>query len=72
MTFDANQLLLSLLVSSVGLVLFMYGKKQARAPQLVTGIVMCIYPYFVSNLLLQGGLAIVCTAACWLLVRAGF
>ena len=72
MSFDANQLLLSLLVSSIGFVLFMYGKKQARLPQLVTGIVMSLYPYFVSNLWLVAGIGIVCIAACWLLVRVGF
>ena len=72
MDFDANRLLLSLLVSGIGFVLFMYGKKQARMPQLVTGIVMSLYPYLVSNLLLQGGIAIVCITVCWLLVRAGF
>jgi hypothetical protein len=71
-SFDANQLLLSLLVSSVGFVLFMYGKKQARLPQLAIGIVMSLYPYFVSNLWLMAGIAIFCIAACWLLVRVGF
>ena len=69
---DGNQILLSLLVSGIGLVLFMYGKRQSRIPQLVTGLVLCIFPYFVSNLWLMGGITVVILAVCWLLVNMGF
>lgn len=36
-------------VSGVGFVLFSYGKKQRRFPHSATGIVLMIYPYFVSG-----------------------
>jgi hypothetical protein len=49
MTFDANYLLASLLVSSIGFVLLVYGKRMARLPQLAVGIVLLVYPYFLSS-----------------------
>jgi hypothetical protein len=69
---DANQLLLSLLVSGIGLVLLMYGRRQSRIPQLAIGLVLCIFPYFVSNLWLMGGITVALLFACWFLVKAGF
>jgi hypothetical protein len=49
MSFDPNSLLASMLVSSVGFVLFTYGRKQRRLPHAVVGVVMLIYPYAVSD-----------------------
>ena len=51
MDFDANSLLASLLVSSIGFVLFVYGKKMARLPQLAVGMLLMVFPYFVSGAL---------------------
>ncbi|MCA8978359.1 MAG: amino acid transport protein [Planctomycetes bacterium] len=48
-----------LITSSIGCGLFLYGKKQARAPQLVAGIVLMALPFFVPDALLQAGLAVV-------------
>ena len=42
-------LLASVFVGSVGLGFFMYGKRQRRAPHLGAGVLMMVYPYFVSN-----------------------
>jgi len=47
---NANFLLASLVIGSVGLGLFMYGKRQHRAPHVVVGIALMVYPYFVPNL----------------------
>jgi hypothetical protein len=46
---DGDSLLASVLVSLVGGGLFVYGKKQARFPQLVAGIVLAVYTYFISS-----------------------
>jgi len=51
MSFNPATLLMSLLVSSVGFVLFVYGKKQARVPHLAIGIVLVIYPFFIKSAL---------------------
>jgi hypothetical protein len=45
-------LLWTLLFSSCGLGFFLYGKKQRAAVPLVCGIVLMVYPYFVSSTLL--------------------
>ena len=49
MSLDPASILASLVVSGVGFVLFSYGKRLRRMPQLATGIVMLVYPYFVPS-----------------------
>ncbi len=68
---DGNALLLSLLIGCIGFVCFAYGKKQQRFPQMVAGIVLCVYPYFVSNLMLMGGIAVAVLALLAAAVRLG-
>jgi hypothetical protein len=70
-TLDANALLLSLLFSSIGFVFFAYGKKQSRFPHMVAGIMLMIYPYFVSNLIAMTAVGTVIIALLWLAVRLG-
>lgn len=72
MDFDANSLLASLLVSSIGLVLFMYGKRMARVPQLAMGTLLMVFPYFVSGalwILLIGAVAL---GLFWVAVKSGW
>jgi hypothetical protein len=69
--FTAGSLFASLLVSGVGLVLTSYGKKMARPPQLVVGLVMLIYPYFVPRVVPMLIVGAVLLAALWLAVRRG-
>jgi hypothetical protein len=70
-TFDANSLLLSQLFSSIGFVLFAYGKKQSRLPQMVAGVTLMVYPYFVSNLIAMSAVGVLVIALLWLAVRLG-
>jgi hypothetical protein len=70
--FDANVVLASLAVGSIGLVCFVYGKKQARVPQMIAGFILLVYPYFVSNALVMLGIAAVVLGALWLAVRYGW
>jgi hypothetical protein len=46
---NGNNLLASLLIGSVGMGFFVYGKKQRRSPHLAAGILMMVYPYFVPG-----------------------
>ena len=46
---NPNALLASILLGSVGLGFFAYGKKQRRTPHLAVGVLLMAYPYFVSN-----------------------
>jgi hypothetical protein len=72
MEFDANLLLASLLISSVGFVLFVYGKKQARVPQMAIGLILLGDPYFVSNLLLMFAIAMALVLGLWVVLRLGW
>jgi hypothetical protein len=46
---DGTALFLSMVIGSVGLALFVYGKKTQRMPQLVAGLVFMVYPYFATT-----------------------
>lgn len=51
MNFDPTWLFLSLIPGGIGFVLFVYGKKQQRWPQLTAGLALLIYPYFTDSVL---------------------
>ncbi len=46
---DSTLLIWGLLFSAIGLGFFMYGKKQKALIPLTCGLVLMIYPYFISN-----------------------
>ena len=71
MSLDPNSLLASLFVSGIGFVLFKYGRKLSRFPHTAIGLVMLIYPYFVSDVALMLGLAPALLAVLWLMTRLG-
>jgi len=48
-----SNILISMLIGSIGFGYFIYGRKQMKASALVAGIVLCIYPYFISNIWLM-------------------
>lgn len=57
MEFTAASLITGLFTSSIGFGLFVYGKKQGRAPQLVAGIALMALPLLAPGALLQASLA---------------
>jgi len=69
--FSASGLFASLFVSTIGMGLFMYGKKLRRLPQMGGGIVLMAGPYFLSGWIwiLLFGAAV--TAGVWTASRAG-
>jgi hypothetical protein len=69
---DANALLSSLFISSIGLVVFMYGKRQGRLPQMVIGFVLLVYTYFLSSVAWIFVIAGLLLGLLWLLVRLGW
>ena len=72
MSFDPTLLMLSLVPSGVGLFLFLYGKKQERLAHIAAGIVLMVYPYFVTSVLqmVLGGVLI--GGAFWWALQAGW
>ena len=71
MDFSAGSMFASLFVSAIGFGFFIYGKKQARVPQLLTGIALMGYPYFVTDLAWMLGSGALLLVGLWLALRAG-
>ncbi len=69
---DPTWLLLSLIPGGAGFVLFVYGKKQQRWPQLAAGLAMMVYPYFATTVmtLVAGGAMI--ALGLWYALRLGY
>ena len=61
----------SLAISAVGTGFFIYGKKQGRLPQLVAGLLLGVYPYFVSGLGWMLGMAAAILAGMAVAIRWG-
>ena len=64
-------LLLSVVVGAVGLAVFIYGRRQGRFPQVVGGLLLMVYPYFIPNPWITAGIAAAILAGLWIAVRAG-
>lgn len=58
------------LVSTVGFSLFLYGKKQARLPQLVAGGLMMLLPFVLPGALWMSVAGAATVGGMWLAVRA--
>jgi len=71
MNLSPGYLMASMVVSTVGFGLFMYGKKQTRVPQLVTGIALMVYPAFVASVAWMLAIAGALIGALWLATRNG-
>jgi len=71
MDFSAGTMYASLLVSALGIGLFIYGKKQIRPPQLVTGIALMAFPYFVSGPAWILGIGAALLVGLWFVIRVG-
>jgi hypothetical protein len=72
MSFDPGLLFLSLITGGIGFVLLVYGKQQQRGPQMIAGLALMVYPYFVSTLSATIIVGVAIIAALWLAVRQGW
>jgi hypothetical protein len=70
--FDPALLMLSLIPSGVGFVLFVYGKKLARLPQLIAGLLLMIYPYFTDTVLSMTLVGVAIVAAMSIALRLDY
>jgi hypothetical protein len=52
-------LLWGLLFGSIGFGFFIYGKKQKAVVPLIAGILLCVVPYFISNVYVLVGVGVV-------------
>lgn len=71
MDIDTGSFVASLIVSAIGFVVFGYGKRQQRVPQVVVGLVLMGFPYLVPSVPVMAGIAAVLLAGLWLAIRLG-
>lgn len=72
MDFSAGSLFASLVIGTIGFGFFMYGKKQQRLPQLIAGVVLSVYPYFIGSVGWMVGIGVAVIAALMVVVRMGY
>ena len=48
---SAPTLLIGMLAGVFGVAYFVYGKRQAKLVPLISGLLLCIYPYFIDGVL---------------------
>jgi hypothetical protein len=72
MDFDPTLLMLSLIPSGLGFILFTYGRKQERWPQLLCGVLLMIYPYLANSITAMLGGGVLLCAALYTLLALGY
>ncbi|HXT04970.1 MAG TPA: amino acid transport protein [Casimicrobiaceae bacterium] len=48
---NATSLMIGIFTGAIGVGYFMYGKRQTKFVPLIAGMMLCVYPYFVSGAL---------------------
>ena len=51
-----------MLFGAIGFGFFLYGKKQKAVVPLITGIALCVIPYFIANVYVLVGVGVVLVA----------
>ncbi|HLX30924.1 MAG TPA: hypothetical protein VKV24_20805 [Casimicrobiaceae bacterium] len=46
---NSTSLIIGIFTGAIGVGYFMYGKRQARFAPLIAGMLLCVYPYFVTG-----------------------
>jgi hypothetical protein len=69
MNLDPGSIVASFLIGTVGLGLFLYGKKQRRGPQLAVGLALMGFPYFVPSAWVMVGIAAGLIGLLWVAVK---
>jgi hypothetical protein len=72
MTLDGSSFVAALVISSVGFVAFSYGKSQRRLPQMLAGMTLLVFPYFVNGLLPMLGIFALVVGLMGLALRLGY
>lgn len=72
MSLDGSSIVASLVVSGIGFVVFAYGRKQVRFPQIVAGLLLMVFPYFVSGVVPMLAIALAILVALSGAVRLGW
>ena len=65
-------IIVSFFVSGLGFVFFSYGRKMSRPPQVIGGLLLMVFPYFVSSVLGMLAIAALLTLAIVLAAKMGW
>jgi hypothetical protein len=70
--FSLGNLAVGIFISLIGLSVLMYGRKEVRVPHIVAGLILIVYPYFISIWWLAILIAVVILAGLALVSRLGY
>ena len=45
-----NSLFVGIIAGAIGMGYFVYGKRQAKFAPMISGVLLCIYPYFTDSM----------------------
>jgi len=62
-----NSLWVSVVAGAIGMGYFIYGKRQAKYVPMISGVLLCVYPYFVESLLALSVIGLLLIAAPFLI-----
>lgn len=62
-----NNFLFSVFTGAFGMAYIVYGRKQTKLVPVIAGIMLCVYPYFVSGWLWLGAVGVLLLAAPFLI-----
>ena len=54
-----NELLVGLIAGVFGMAYFVYGKKQQKYAPMISGVLLCVYPYVTDNLVWLGVILVI-------------
>jgi len=46
-----NSLFVGIIAGAIGMGYFVYGKRQAKFAPMISGVMLCIYPYFTDSMI---------------------
>jgi hypothetical protein len=65
MEIDLLWMAASLVIGSAGLGMFLYGKRRSEFVMMIAGVVMMVFPYFVSNTIAMIGIGVAIGGLVW-------
>lgn len=60
---EPADLVINLIVSSIGMGFFAYGKRRSEFYFLISGLILCVFPYFIDGVALRSVIGVLLIAA---------
>jgi hypothetical protein len=58
-----NSLVVGIIAGAIGMGYFVYGKRQAKFTPMLSGVLLCIYPYFTDSMLWLAAIGLILVVA---------